>query len=100
MTDDHLFSTFAALALATDPATPESLNRKPDRKTAPLINVQMWMMIIGQAVYQTIVALVLHFAGAQILGLQTTDLATSIDQSNELKFVFLSFSIGSMTDFD
>lgn len=37
--------TFAALALATDPADPESLDRKPDRKTAPLISVQMWMMV-------------------------------------------------------
>ena len=34
--DPHRISTFAALALATDPADPESLKRKPDRKTAPL----------------------------------------------------------------
>lgn len=83
-------STFAALALATDPADPESLQRKPDRKTAPLISVQMWMMIIGQALYQTIVALVLHFAGNAIFGFNSTDTATAIDQQNELKYVVSS----------
>lgn len=36
-----IMDTFAALALATDPATPAVLDRKPDRKTAPLISAQM-----------------------------------------------------------
>ncbi|KAK4701418.1 P-type Ca2+ transporter type 2C, partial [Phenoliferia sp. Uapishka_3] len=87
-----IMDTFAALALATDPADPESLNRKPDRKTAPLITVQMWMMIIFQAIYQTIVALVLHFAGNQIFGFHSTDAGTIIDQKNELDtLVFNTF---------
>ena len=59
--------TFAALALATDPATRSSLDRKPDRRNAPLINVEMIKMIIVQAIYQIIVCLVLHFAGLKIL---------------------------------
>jgi hypothetical protein len=42
--------TFAALALATDPATKASLDRKPDRKNAPLITVEMLKMILIQAV--------------------------------------------------
>lgn len=37
-----IMDTFAALALATDPADPSALDRKPDRKTAPLISAQMW----------------------------------------------------------
>lgn len=37
-----IMDTFAALALATDPATPRSLKRKPDRLTAPLISTDMW----------------------------------------------------------
>ncbi|KAL8278631.1 hypothetical protein RQP46_008923 [Phenoliferia psychrophenolica] len=87
-----IMDTFAALALATDPADPESLKRKPDRKTAPLITVQMWMMIVGQAIYQTIVALVLHFAGAKIFNFNSADPATRIDQENELStLVFNSF---------
>ncbi|KDQ14940.1 hypothetical protein BOTBODRAFT_109588 [Botryobasidium botryosum FD-172 SS1] len=63
-----IMDTFAALALATDPATPALLKRKPDRKTAPLFSVDMWKMIIGQSTYQTIIILVFHFAGNAIFG--------------------------------
>ncbi|GAA6058965.1 hypothetical protein JCM10212_001675 [Sporobolomyces blumeae] len=87
-----IMDTFAALALATDPADPECLDRKPDRKSAPLINFQMWLMIIGQAIYKTVPALVLHFAGKSILGLNATDEATQIEQTNELNtLVFNAF---------
>ncbi|KAI5476993.1 Ca2+-transporting ATPase [Pseudohyphozyma bogoriensis] len=87
-----IMDTFAALALATDPADPESLKRKPDRKTAPLITVQMWMMIIGQAIFQIIVALVLHFAGPQIFRFKYGDTATEILQDDDLKtLVFNTF---------
>ncbi|GAA6015853.1 hypothetical protein JCM10207_008818 [Rhodosporidiobolus poonsookiae] len=79
-----IMDTFAALALATDPADPEALERKPDRKTAPLISVQMWIMIIGQAIYQIVVALVLHFAGAKIFNHTATDRGVRADQENEL----------------
>lgn len=63
--------TFAALALATDPPTPEILNRKPTPKSAPLISVTMWKMIVGQSIYQLVVTLVLNFAGDRILGYYT-----------------------------
>lgn len=62
-----IMDTFAALALATDPATRSSLDRKPDRKNAPLINTEMIKMIIAQAIYQIIVCLILHFVGEKIL---------------------------------
>ncbi|WWD17545.1 calcium-translocating P-type ATPase, PMCA-type [Kwoniella shandongensis] len=68
-----IMDTFAALALATDPATESSLDRKPDRKNAPLITVEMLKMIVVQALYQIIVCLVLHFLGLRILGLPHTD---------------------------
>ncbi|WWC70446.1 calcium-translocating P-type ATPase, PMCA-type [Kwoniella pini CBS 10737] len=68
-----IMDTFAALALATDPATESSLNRKPDRKNAPLITVEMFKMICVQALYQIIVCLVLHFVGLRILGIPSTD---------------------------
>ncbi|RFU24941.1 hypothetical protein B7463_g11402, partial [Scytalidium lignicola] len=57
-----IMDTFAALALATDPPTPSILDRKPDPKSARLITLNMWKMIIGQSIYQLIVALVLNFA--------------------------------------
>ncbi|XMA09443.1 hypothetical protein WAI453_002234 [Rhynchosporium graminicola] len=63
-----IMDTFAALALATDPPTPEILNRKPAGKRAPLITMNMWKMIIGQAIFQLAVTFVLYFAGQKILG--------------------------------
>lgn len=63
-----IMDTFAALALATDPPPMSILDRKPDPKSAPLITINMWKMIIGQAIYQLVVSLVLHFAGMDILG--------------------------------
>jgi P-type Ca2+ transporter type 2C len=66
-----IMDTFAALALATDPPTPSILERKPEPKSAPLISLNMWKMIIGQSIYQLIVILVLNFAGNEILGYET-----------------------------
>ena len=63
--------TFAALALATDAPTPNILDRKPEPKSAPLITLTMWKMIIGQSVFQLLVTLVLYFAGASFLSYQT-----------------------------
>ncbi|GAB7348486.1 hypothetical protein MBLNU459_g6893t3 [Dothideomycetes sp. NU459] len=56
-----IMDTFAALALATDAPTRNILNRKPAPKSAPLITLNMWKMIIGQAIYQLIVTFILNF---------------------------------------
>jgi Ca2+-transporting ATPase len=64
-----IMDTFAALALATDPASEALLDRKPDRKTAPLFTVDMYKQILFQSTYQIIVTLIFHFLGHQILGL-------------------------------
>ncbi|KAI8613379.1 PMCA-type calcium-translocating P-type ATPase, partial [Chytriomyces sp. MP71] len=55
-----IMDTFAALALATDPPTPELLNRPPSRKSDPLINYDMWKMITIQSIYQIIVCIALY----------------------------------------
>ncbi|KAL9638312.1 MAG: hypothetical protein Q9164_001640 [Protoblastenia rupestris] len=65
--------TFAALALATDPPTPAILNRPPQPKSAPLITLNMWKMIIGQTIFQLIVTLTLNFAGKSIFGYHGTE---------------------------
>ncbi|KAI4227456.1 MAG: hypothetical protein L6R40_008207 [Gallowayella cf. fulva] len=62
-----IMDTFAALALATDPPTPSILNRKPEPKSAPLITLNMWKMIIGQSIFQLAVTLILYFAGESFL---------------------------------
>lgn len=61
-----IMDTFAALALATDPPSPHVLKRRPEPKSAPLINPTMWKMMIGQSIYQLVVTLVLNFAGMSI----------------------------------
>lgn len=59
--------TFAALALATDPPTPSILDRPPEPKSAPLITITMWKMIIGQSIYQLTLTFLLYFGGTAIL---------------------------------
>jgi Ca2+-transporting ATPase len=71
-----IMDTFAALALATDPASPVLLNRKPDKKTDPLFTVNMIKQILGQAIYQIVIILIFHFLGSQILGFHHTDDST------------------------
>lgn len=66
-----IMDTFAALALATDPPTRTLLDRKPDPKSAPLITLRMWKMIIGQSIYQLVVTFILYFAGEKILSYES-----------------------------
>ena len=68
-----IMDTLAALALATDPPTKKILDRPPQRKDAPLITINMWKMIFGQAIYQLVVTFTLYFAGMQILGYEDTE---------------------------
>jgi len=63
-----IMDTFAALALATDPASEALLNRKPEKKTDPLFTVDMLKQIFGQSTYQIVVILIFHFLGSRILG--------------------------------
>ncbi|EJD49544.1 calcium-translocating P-type ATPase [Auricularia subglabra TFB-10046 SS5] len=87
-----IMDTFAALALATDPATPDLLNRKPDRKSAPLFSVEMGKQIMGQSIYSTAVVLVLHFAGPSIFGYGHGDEQTTRREEQELQtLVFNAF---------
>ncbi|KAI9251295.1 PMCA-type calcium-translocating P-type ATPase [Helicostylum pulchrum] len=57
-----IMDTFAALALATDPPTEELLDRAPEPRSSPLITFKMWKMIIGQAIFQIVVTLVLLYS--------------------------------------
>lgn len=66
-----IMDTFAALALATEPLTDELVNRKPLRKDSSLINWQMSRMILGQALFQITVNLLLMYHGAGLFGLSS-----------------------------
>jgi Ca2+-transporting ATPase len=81
-----IMDTFAALALATDAPTASILNRKPEPKSAPLINLSMWKMIIGQSIYQLAVSLLLFFGGSSVFGYRLPD-----DQPRLQTFIFNAF---------
>ncbi len=55
-------------SVATDPPPRTILDRRPEPKSAPLITLTMWKMIIGQSIFQLVVTFILNFAGASILG--------------------------------
>ena len=61
-----IMDTFAALALATDAATPALLNRKPNPQSAPLFTADMYKQIVGQAAYQISIIFIWHFLGMRI----------------------------------
>ena len=75
--------TFAALALATDFPTPGLMLKKPEPRTAPVLNTTMWKMIFGQAIYQIAVIFTLHYAGAQIFRYSS---AEQLDQLQTMTF--------------
>ncbi|KAL1837372.1 hypothetical protein VTJ49DRAFT_3954 [Mycothermus thermophilus] len=86
--------TFAALALATDPPAPSILDRQPDKKSAGLISTRMGKMIIGQAICQLAITLVLNFAGASLLGYDvhnTNRLIAEHEQKRLSTFIFNTF---------
>lgn len=68
-----IMDTMAALALATDPPTKSILDRKPDPKSAPLITLRMWKMIIGEAIYQLVITFLLYFGAATIFSYNTPE---------------------------
>ncbi|KAJ5902140.1 ATPase P-type K/Mg/Cd/Cu/Zn/Na/Ca/Na/H-transporter [Penicillium taxi] len=80
-----IMDTFAALALATDPPSPYVLDRRPESKSDPLITFCMWKMIIGQAIYQLVVTLVLNFAGDSIFSWDADHMQTVVFNT----FVFM-----------
>ncbi|CAI6097875.1 unnamed protein product [Clonostachys chloroleuca] len=56
-----IMDTLAALALATDPPMDSILDRKPEPKHNFIITPTMWKMILGQAVYQLTITLLLYY---------------------------------------
>lgn len=87
-----IMDTLAALALATDPADPKSLDRKPDRASMPLITAEMWKQIFVQSVYQIILIFVLYYRGKDILGMHDDVRAIALVDNLDLDtLIFNSF---------
>ncbi|KAK7972464.1 hypothetical protein PG988_006598 [Apiospora saccharicola] len=62
-----IMDTLAALALATDPPQDSVLDRKPEPRGSSIISVTMWKMIIGQAIYQLVITLLIYYGSPSIL---------------------------------
>ncbi|KAJ4419548.1 plasma membrane calcium [Neurospora sp. IMI 360204] len=62
-----IMDTLAALALATDPPADSVLDRKPERRGSGIISTTMWKMIIGQAIYQLAITLLIYFGKQGVL---------------------------------
>lgn len=61
--------SLGALALATEPPTPDMLERYPEDKRSYLVSPSMLRMIFGQAIFQLCVAITLLVAGPSIFSL-------------------------------
>ena len=59
--------TFASLALATEPPTEKQLYRKPHNRYEYIASKKMCKHIIGQAIMQLIILLILVFKGETFL---------------------------------
>jgi len=75
-----IMDTMAALALATEPPTPELLDRPPHGRHAPLITFRMWRTLLSQAAFQLFVLFFLLYGGGLI------DATGIRDNENEYKF--------------
>ena len=57
--------TMAALALATDPPSITLLDRKPAKRSEPIISFFMAKMIIAQAIFQIIICMLVYTKGGE-----------------------------------
>ncbi|KAF9173095.1 hypothetical protein BGX20_004119 [Mortierella sp. AD010] len=87
-----IMDTLAALALATDPPTPDLLDRQPEPRTAPLISFTMWKMIIGQSILQLVITFVLKYKGMDILNYyQLPDYLASRSDASSIIVPYVTF---------
>ena len=62
-----IMDTLGSLALATEPPTEELLLRPPHSKNEYIISKTMFKHIIGQAIFQFIVLMILLFVGDKLI---------------------------------
>jgi Ca2+ transporting ATPase len=66
-----IMDTFAALALATEPPSPEILKRKPYAKSKGLVTTAMMRNIMGQFLYQMLWLSAILFYGHELFGVES-----------------------------
>jgi len=78
-----IMDTFAALALATEPPTPELMQRPPYGRYAPLITYRMWRAILGQAFFQLFVCLFTLYGAQTISFLEVEGTSQEVVTGNQ-----------------
>lgn len=74
-----IMDTLGALALSTEKPVPDILlNRPPDNRRNPLISFKMWKMIIGQAILQIAIQMILLFSGPSLFGFKDLEASGGI----------------------
>ena len=63
-----IMDTCGALALATEPPTEDILDHPPYKRTERIVTSIMWRNILGQAMFQITVLVVLLFGGRSLFG--------------------------------
>ncbi|KAJ1891290.1 plasma membrane calcium [Kickxella alabastrina] len=85
-----IMDTLAALALATEGPTNAVLGRPPQQRNSALITFEMWRMIIGQAIFQVSINLLLLNHGLEIFHLPNTAAGIAVLRTMVFNsFVFL-----------
>jgi len=65
-----VMDTLAAISLATEPPHPTELTQGRVKKADKVFIPEMWRNILGQAVYQILVMIVLLYAGPTMFGIK------------------------------
>jgi len=64
-----VMDTLGALALGTEAPTPVLLDRKPYKRSSPLVSWPMWRNILCQSIFQLTLLFTLMFAGSSMFGI-------------------------------
>jgi Ca2+-transporting ATPase len=84
-----IMDTFAALALATEPPSPDLLDRHPDPPSQPLVTFDMKKIVLGQAFFQILIMCLFIFLGPRMLSLDSEKDAVVIKTIGFNLFVWL-----------
>ncbi|EOO02455.1 putative p-type calcium atpase protein [Phaeoacremonium minimum UCRPA7] len=73
-----ILDILAGLALSTDYPRPYLMRRKPEPRSASLISLTMWKMILGQSIYQLAVIFTMQYAGGKLWSEASDDQAQTV----------------------
>ena len=92
-----IMDTMGALALGTEPPTPELLDRKPFKRNASLISRPMWRNILVQSSFQLALLLVLLFDGPRLFGVQQGIACMTYSVNSNAAHIMWDASTGAKT---